>query len=139
MQAKTLANERQIFAKQSEKIAKMNKLRNLVQEKFPDLDLDKAIDRNEIAYLLNEEAKSQGSRPVITSYTVTSRLNKDIGKATYKVIEGDELLAWSSLLGVDHVTLLIDYGCGTARITIDEANILASEKGYQIGLETHVA
>jgi hypothetical protein len=113
----------------------MNKLRSLVHEKFPDLDVDSVGDRVKIANELNEIAKDLGINLQVTGYIIRLRLKTEDENPKYRAMEANELLLWSSLLNADPIYLLVKCQCGTERITVDVANKLGTETGAQLAIQ----
>jgi hypothetical protein len=50
-----------------------------------------------------------------------------------------EIEVFANLLKKDVGELIMDYGCGSNKLTIDDANQIAHPRGYSIGLVAHVA
>ncbi len=78
----------------------------------------------------------------ITQITgIPSRRLAFMASADYGVgtMSAREIEVFANLLKKDVGELIMDYGCGSNKLTIDDANQIAHPRGYSIGLVAHVA
>lgn len=99
----------------------------------------KAKKLEELVRILKGKLTAQQFEDLHETFGITKyRLGTILYRGTEDWYE-QEILILSELTEIDPLTLLMDYGIGRKYVTLERADELAAQQGYEVGLLAHVA